>query len=49
MKSSELLRRSHKKMRHESKPGTLIVPDHGSKEMATGTVNSILKESGLKK
>jgi mRNA interferase HicA len=39
---------SHIKMRHETKAGTLIVPSHGSKEMATGTQNAILKQAGLK-
>lgn len=40
---------SHKKMKHPTKKGIIIFPDHGSKEMATGTAHSILKAAGLKK
>jgi predicted RNA binding protein YcfA (HicA-like mRNA interferase family) len=40
---------SHVKMRHPHKPGTLIFPDHGSQELATGTEKSILKQAGIKK
>lgn len=39
---------SHRVYRHPSKPGQLTVPVHGSKEIATGTLNSILKQAGLK-
>jgi mRNA interferase HicA len=39
---------SHKKMKHDIKPGNVVVPDHGSKEIATGTMNKILKDAGLK-
>lgn len=39
---------SHKKMKHPTKSGTIIFPDHGGKEMATGTAHSILKAAGLK-
>jgi predicted RNA binding protein YcfA (HicA-like mRNA interferase family) len=35
-------------MKHDLKPGNVIVPDHGSKEIATGTMNKILKDAGLK-
>jgi len=33
---------------HSTKPNPLIIPRHGNKEMAKGTLNSILKEAGLK-
>jgi mRNA interferase HicA len=39
---------NHDLYRHHNKPGQLTVPRHGSKEMATGTYNSILKAAGLK-
>jgi mRNA interferase HicA len=39
---------NHDKYRHPTKSGQLHIPRHGSKEMATGTLNSILKAAGLK-
>lgn len=33
---------------HDSNTSPLIIPRHGSKEMAKGTYNSILKTAGLK-
>jgi mRNA interferase HicA len=39
---------SHRLYRHPTKPGLLVVPMHGGKEIATGTLNSILKKAGLK-
>jgi predicted RNA binding protein YcfA (HicA-like mRNA interferase family) len=39
---------SHQKLKHPTKSGVIIFPAHGSKEMATGTCNSILKAAGLK-
>lgn len=39
---------SHVKMKHQLKKGLLFVPNHGSKEMATGTAIHILKQAGLK-
>jgi len=39
---------SHRIYRHPTKAGQLVVPVHGSKELATGTLNSILKKAGLK-
>lgn len=38
---------SHVKMRHPTKPGVVVVPDHGSKELAPGTERSIRKQAGL--
>ena len=39
---------SHRVYRHPTKPGPLVVPIHGDKDVATGTLNSILKKAGLK-
>ncbi len=39
---------AHDIYRHPTKPGQIAVPRHGSQEMATGTVNKILKQAGLK-
>ena len=39
---------SHVKMRHPTKKGILIVPNHGSKEMAKGLEKDILKKAGLR-
>ena len=38
---------SHKKLTHPIKSNTIIFPDHGSKEMAKGTLKSIIKQAGL--
>ena len=38
---------SHIIMRHPTKPGQLIVPSHGSAEVATGLASKIQKEAGL--
>ena len=41
---------SHMQFRHTSKPGTLTVPAGGklAKQVPPGTLNSILKQAGLK-
>jgi predicted RNA binding protein YcfA (HicA-like mRNA interferase family) len=39
---------SHKIFVHSDYRFPLPVPDHGSKEVATGTAESILKKAGLK-
>lgn len=39
---------NHDLYRHESKPGQIPVPRHGSKEVAKGTEHSIRKAAGLK-
>ena len=39
---------SHIKMKHPTKPGMLIFPDHGSKEMGKGMEKKIRKDAGLK-
>ena len=39
---------SHVKLKHDSKPGTIIFPNHGSQEMGKGMEIKILIEAGLK-
>ncbi len=40
---------SHKQYKHSRKSGRVTVPDHGkNSDLAKGTENSILKQSGLK-
>ena len=41
---------SHMQFRHPSKPGTVTVPAGGklAKEVPPGTLNSVLKQAGLK-
>lgn len=41
-------RGSHKIFKHEEISETLSVPDHGTKNLGKGLVNSILKTAGLK-
>lgn len=38
---------SHQQMTHPDKPGKVTVPIHGG-DIAKGTLNSILKQAGLK-
>lgn len=42
------VRGSHRIFKHPEKTQTIVVPDHGSKDIATGTLNRILKDAGLK-
>lgn len=39
---------SHVKMKHDTKPGLIIFPDHGSQEVGKGLEKKILKDAGLK-
>ncbi|WP_299767570.1 type II toxin-antitoxin system HicA family toxin [uncultured Dokdonia sp.] len=39
--------KKHDLYRHPEKNGELVIPRHGSKELAKGTLHSILKEAGL--
>jgi predicted RNA binding protein YcfA (HicA-like mRNA interferase family) len=39
---------SHRQYVHPTKPGKVTVAVHGSKEIPPGTLNSILKQAGLK-
>jgi predicted RNA binding protein YcfA (HicA-like mRNA interferase family) len=46
----EIARRgSHRQLKHASKPGRVTVPGKPSDDLAPGTVNSILKQAGLKR
>jgi predicted RNA binding protein YcfA (HicA-like mRNA interferase family) len=40
---------SHRQLHHPSKPGTVTVAGKASVEVPAGTLNSILKQAGLKK
>jgi len=42
-------RGSHRQFKHSSKRGRVTVPGKPSDDLAPGTLNSILKQSGLKK
>ena len=42
-------RGSHRQYKHPTKPGRVTVPGKPSADLAPGTLNSILKQSGLKK
>jgi len=39
---------SHRQFKHGSKPGRVTVPGKPSDDLAPGTLNSILKQAGLK-
>ena len=39
---------SHRQVKHVQKPGRVTVPGKLSDELAPGTLNSILKQAGLK-
>lgn len=41
-------RGSHRQYKHTSKPGRVTVPGKPGDELAPGTLNSILKQAGLK-
>ena len=40
---------SHRQFRHLTKVGTVTVAGHPGKDIPPGTLNSILKQAGLKK
>jgi mRNA interferase HicA len=40
---------SHIKMKHDTKDGIIIFPNHGSQEMGKGLEKKILKDAGIKK
>ena len=42
-------RGSHRQFKHAAKPGRVTVAGKPSDDLASGTLNSILKQSGLKK
>ena len=39
---------SHRQFKHPNKSGLVTVPSHLSDDLAAGTLNSILKQAGLK-
>ncbi|HUF61217.1 MAG TPA: type II toxin-antitoxin system HicA family toxin [Verrucomicrobiales bacterium] len=39
---------SHHQFKHPTKPGVVTVPGRSGDELAPGTLNSILKQAGLK-
>lgn len=39
---------SHIKMRHPSKPGVIIFPNHGNNEVGKGLEKKLLKLAGIK-
>lgn len=39
---------SHVQFKHPSKKGKVTIADHGKKDIPPGTLNSILKQAGLK-
>jgi predicted RNA binding protein YcfA (HicA-like mRNA interferase family) len=42
-------RGSHRQFKHPEKPGRVTVPGKPNDDLAPGTLNSILKQAGLKK
>jgi predicted RNA binding protein YcfA (HicA-like mRNA interferase family) len=42
-------RGSHRQYKHPSKPGLETIPGRPGDDLAPGTLNSILKQAGLKK
>jgi predicted RNA binding protein YcfA (HicA-like mRNA interferase family) len=41
-------RGSHRQYRHPTKPGVVTVPGKPNDDLAAGTLNSILKQAGLR-
>ncbi|WP_405236067.1 type II toxin-antitoxin system HicA family toxin [Lentisalinibacter orientalis] len=41
-------RGSHRQLKHPTRPGRVTVPGKPSDDLAPGTLNSILKQAGLK-
>lgn len=42
-------RESHHQYKHPVKPGLVTVPGNANDELAPGTLNSVLKQAGLKR
>jgi predicted RNA binding protein YcfA (HicA-like mRNA interferase family) len=40
---------SHRQFRHPSKPGTVTIAGKGGTDVPAGTLNSVLKQAGLKR
>lgn len=43
------VRGSHRQFKHGEKPGRVTVPGKPNDDLAPGTLNSILKQAGLKR
>jgi predicted RNA binding protein YcfA (HicA-like mRNA interferase family) len=43
------MRGSHRQLKHPAKPGRVTVAGKPSDDLAAGTLNSILKQAGLRK
>ncbi|BBL68080.1 addiction module toxin, HicA family [Methanoculleus chikugoensis] len=41
-------RGSHRQYKHPSKPGRITIAGHPADDLAPGTLNSVLKQAGLK-
>ena len=41
-------RESHRQFKHATKPGLVTVPGRPGDDLAVGTLNSVLKQAGLK-
>lgn len=39
---------SHVKLKHDSKEGVIIFPDHGSQELGKGLQKKLFKQAGIK-
>jgi len=42
-------RGSHRQFKHARKPGRVTIAGHPSDDLAPGTLNSVLKQAGLRK
>jgi predicted RNA binding protein YcfA (HicA-like mRNA interferase family) len=42
-------RGSHRQFQHSSKPGTVTIAGQAGTDVPAGTLNSVLKQAGLKK
>jgi predicted RNA binding protein YcfA (HicA-like mRNA interferase family) len=42
------MRGSHRQYKHGAKPGVVTVPGNVNDDLAPGTLNSVLKQAGLK-
>jgi predicted RNA binding protein YcfA (HicA-like mRNA interferase family) len=42
-------RGSHRQLKHQSKPGLVMVAGKPGDELAPGTLNSVLKQAGMKR
>ena len=40
---------SHRQFKHETKPGRVTIAGHPGDDLAPGTLNSVLKQAGLRR